>query len=291
VNFTLNFTSAALSSVTSMNRSLLLAYSAVQIPANYISNLISFSAVGEVDGFYFCDVFSRIDARDKSQAYSYQDQINSDPDSVDRSKFAAFLDEILEADAFDISIPRMDIVAVESSSGAKSDTTEIVIWFLGVSAVCAVGALLLIVCWRKFSREDGELDNGINLEFLLDPNGGHQMDPNSNLFTSPMHIEPDADEAADAQQYHSLQVDVEDDDEDDLEPVVKKKAKIKYFSRLDDGTTGTGAGGDEDAGNDGDDDHANEEEQYEEEDTDDEEADALANPLMDDYEPPNFSRI
>ena len=185
-------------------------------------------------------------------------------------------------------------MAVSSSSTDSSDTTEIIIWFLGVSAVCAVGALLLIVCWRKFSKDEGEMDNGINLEFLLDPN--HQMDPNSNLFTSPMHIEPDdaapdAQAPAEAQEYHSMHVDVEDDEEEEEEePVKKKKAKIKYFSRLDDGATG--AGGDEDAGNDGDDDHANEEEeQSEEEDSDEEEADDLANPLMDDYKPPNFSRI
>jgi len=269
-----------------MNRSLLLAYSAVHIPANYISNLVSFSAVGSVDGYYFCDVFSRIDARDKSQAYSFQDQINSDPDSVSRSQLAAFLDEILDADRFDISIPRMDIVAVESSSGKGSDTTEIIVWFLGVSAVCAVGALLLIVCWRKFGAvDDSEMDNGINLEFLLDPNGG--ADPNSNIFTSPMHIEPDAT-CDEEEQYHSLQpdidmnmeIDMEDDDEDEV--VVKKKTKIKYFSRLDDG-----AG---DAANNVDDDRVPDEEQYEEEDTDDEEID-LANPLMDDYNPPNFSRI
>jgi len=269
-----------------MNRSLLLAYSAVHIPANYISNLVSFSAVSSVDGYYFCDVFSRISARDKSQAYSFQDQINSDPDSVSRSQLAAFLDQILDADKFDISIPRMDIVAVESSSEKGSDTTEIIVWFLGVSAVCAVGALLLIVCWRKFGAvDDSEMDNGINLEFLLDPNGG--ADPNSNIFTSPMHIEPKEEE----DQYHSLQpemdmdmdmnMDIEVSDEDD-EVAVKKKTKIKYFSRLDDG-----AGN---AGNDADDGRAPDEEQYEEEDTDDEEID-LANPLMDDYNPPNFSRI
>lgn len=243
--------------------------------------------MGEVDGYYFCDVFSRIDAKDKSQAYSFEDQINSDPDSVDRSLFAAYLDEILEADEFDISIPRMDIVEVESSSGGGSDTTEIIVWFLGVSAVCAVGALLLIVCWRKFGAvDDSEMDNGINLEFLLDPNGGG--DPNRDIFTSPMHIEPDGAAEEDAQQYHSMQPDLEDEDDmEEVVPIRKKKPKIKYFSRLDDGATG--AGGDEDAGNDGDDDRVQEEEQYEEEDT--EEEDDLANPLMDDYNPPNFSRI
>merc|ERR1711971_802718 len=134
------------------------------------------------------------------------------------------------------------------------------------------------------------MDNGINLEFLLDPNGGGAA--NENIFTSPMHIEPDgAAEEEDANQYHSMQPDM-DGDSDDMEEVVpirKKKAKIKYFSRLDDGNTGKG--GAEDAGNDGDVDllHLQEEEQYEDEETDEE--DDQANPLMDDYNPPNFSRI
>jgi len=276
-----------------MNRSLLLAYSAVKIPSNYISNLVSFTAVDETDGYYFCDVFSRIDAKDKSQAFSFEDQINDDPDSVSRSKFAAFLDEILEADEFDISMIDFDIVEVEeSSSGGGSDTTEIIVWFLGVSAVCAVGALLLIVCWRKFGAvDDSEMDNGINLEFLLDPNGGGAA--NENIFTSPMHIEPDgAAEEEEAQQYHSMQPDMEGDSDDmeEVVPIRKKKAKIKYFSRLDDGNTGK-AGGSADAGNDGDVDLMNlqTEEQYEDEETDEE--DDQANPLMDDYNPPNFSRI
>merc|ERR1712013_312133 len=157
------------------------------------------------------------------------------------------------------------------------------------SAVCAVGALLLIVCWRKFGAvDDSEMDNGINLEFLLDPNGGG--DPNGNIFTSPMHIEPDQERGdgddEDVQQYHSLQPDMmhlEDEEEED-EVVVKKKAKIKYFSRLDDGTAGKGGDGDADNGVG----HEADQEQYEEEDTDEDEEEDLANPLMDDYNPPNF---
>merc|ERR1719245_2957741 len=94
VNFTLNFTSTTESSVTSMKQSLMLAYSQVQIPSNYIYNLVSFiDEEDEVNGtyFYYCDVFSRIDAKDKEEAFSYQEQINSDPDSISRSKFAQFL--------------------------------------------------------------------------------------------------------------------------------------------------------------------------------------------------------
>lgn len=144
----------------------------VQIPTNYIHNIINFESSEDNNyfGYYFCNVFSMIDAKDKSQAYSYQEQINSDPDDVS-NKFANYLKQILEANKFDISVPKMDIVAVPSENDDSSDTTEIIIWFLGVSAICAIGALILIICWRKFSgKDDNENENAINLEFLLDPN-------------------------------------------------------------------------------------------------------------------------
>merc|ERR1711991_460085 len=78
------------------------------------------------------------------------------------------------------------VVPITSPNDNNGDTTQIIIWFLGVSAVCAIGALILITCWRKFSgKDENENDNAINLEFLLDPNATTN-DP--NLFTSPMHI-------------------------------------------------------------------------------------------------------
>merc|ERR1712048_1188135 len=81
---------------------------------------------------------------------------------------------------------------------------EIIVWFLGVCSVCAFGALLLIVCWRKFSNVSSKDNdqNAINLEFLLDPNA--PMDPNSNLFTAPMRI--DNDDADNDNEYMNMDV-------------------------------------------------------------------------------------
>jgi len=258
-----------------MDTSLKRAYSAVGIPSNYIH-----STVKQLHGVnpYLYDIFSRVDAANHDQAANYEKQINHDPDSTSQSKFAADLKSILNADKFDMSIPYFDIDPVASDGGSSdNDTTQIIIWFLGVSAVCAIGALLLIICWRKFSgKEENENDNAINLEFLLDPNAN-----DANMFASPMHINED----------HSLlPQDLENDE--DLKPIKKKKkVQQQYFSRLGDETH-----------------DADQEVQVEEEDDDEEQEEeehgqqvqVLADEEQDDiapeqpdanYEPPNFSRI
>ena len=95
-----------------MNSSLNKAYAAVHIPTNYISSQrIWFTHKKGVDAYYYCYVFTRIDAVDKSAAFSYETQINSDPDTVARSKFADNLEMILgigQSDTFDMSVPKMD---------------------------------------------------------------------------------------------------------------------------------------------------------------------------------------
>merc|ERR1712154_187737 len=139
--------------------------------------------------------------------------------------------------------------------GNDKDTTEIIVWFLGVSAFCAIGALVLIICWRKFSgQDDSENDAGaINLEFLLDPNA--PTDPNTNLFSSPMHLNQNLE------------------DEDVRKPK-KKKIKLGRLHHLDE--------------EDDDDDDDNADDQGNNDDDDDDENEEA---LMEDYEPPNFNRI
>jgi len=274
-----------------MDESIKLAYSAVGIPANYIEKN---NPIPEHSGpYYFYRVWSIINAKDKTQAGDYQTSVSADPESG--SPFREALVDVLNATLdksvthFDMSIVHTDKNDITSSDGSSSgDTTQIIIWFLGVSAVCAIGALVLIICWRKFSgKDENENDNAINLEFLLDPNATN-TDP--NLLTSPMHInDNDNDKQRNNNNqniYHSLQPeDFENDD--DLKPIKKKPIKIKkkYFNRLQD---------DDDIENDNEyeqeDDGADdeEEEEYEEYDAED---DQDINDINEDenYAPPQFS--
>jgi len=127
-----------------MNVSLNKAYSAVLIPTNYISTEdIQFTHNEQEHGYYYCNVFSRINAHDLASADSYQTQMTT------RSNFRNALKDILEigpTDRFEMLYLVFDIVKVaDGESGDDSDATEIIIWFLGVSAVCAIGALILII--------------------------------------------------------------------------------------------------------------------------------------------------
>merc|ERR1712129_377794 len=148
---------------------------------------------------------------------------------------------------------------------------EIIVWFLGVCAVCAFGALLLIVCWRKFSNVSSNDNdkNAINLEFLLDPNA--PMDPNSNLFTAPMRINNNDDNADMNEEYLDMDMHIN-------EKKQKKKSESEKFNRLS-------LDENDDADVDADDEENNEEEaeEYEVEQEDD----GLVN--MEDYEPPNLN--
>merc|ERR1712154_186774 len=129
---------------------------------------------------------------------------------------------------------------------------------------CAFGALLLIVCWRKFSNVSSKDNdqNAINLEFLLDPNA--PMDPNSNLFAAPMRINggDDDDEYMDMDVNASMMI---------KNKKKKKKKREAQFNRLSlDEEEKTKVDADDDNAN------INEEES--------EDGDALMN--MEDYEPP-----
>eukprot|EP01083_Nonionella_stella_P237286 832551_1 len=204
VNFSLNFTCESLINISVMNTGLLLAYSMVNIPSNYIHNKINF-VMFEQKLYYFCNVFTSINAKDKSEAYSYEDQINSDPPK----SFGRYLKQILNADKFDISTPKMDIVSINTKNDNNSNTTQIIIWFLGVCAVIAIGALLLIICWKKYTTKDeNDNDNAINLEFLLDPNA--PMDANQI-----MHINNTNP--------NNNMVDIDNDE--DLKPITQKTKK------------------------------------------------------------------
>jgi len=209
------------------------AFSSVGIPSNYITNRPRVKNSGTVsngDFFYFYVIFSRIEAANKSQAFWYESLVNA------QSMFASNLQEILRAKKLDASSLFMDIMeynVTQPTHGGHdgNDTTQIIIWFAGVSAFCGIGALLLILCWKKFAgKEEDENDGAINLEFLLDPNAN---DP--NMLSSPMHVDQgrsddndDDDEEEDDEDM--LAADVENDD--DFKPVTAKKAA--YFSRLSD---------------------------------------------------------
>lgn len=165
------------------------------------------------------------------------------------------------------------VVPIESDADdSNTNGMEIIVWFLGVCAFCALGALLLIVCWRKFSKNDkNENENAINLEFLLDPNA--PMDPNSNLFASPMHIDEDDEEN------HTIQPYLDMDIEADLRP--KKSKKQKKFNRLsldEDEVENT-----ENEANDNENNILLDSDEFEDEQDDDNNDDGL-----EDYEPPNL---
>merc|ERR1712154_188837 len=142
---------------------------------------------------------------------------------------------------------------------------------------CAFGALLLIVCWRKFSNVSSKDNdqNAINLEFLLDPNA--PMDPNSNLFAAPMRINKNEDDDDD-NEYMDMDV--------NADMMIKNKKKKKkseaQFNRLslDEDEMIKNEKGADDTNND------EESEEYEAEQDGDGDGDALMN--MEDYEPPNM---
>jgi len=254
------------------------AYAFVQIPTNYIENKVTF--INDEDdehiSYYFADVFTSIDVENRGQAYDYQELIETDPDDTS-SIFAKTLKQIVDADKFDMSPPKMDIVPIAENSSDNGDGNgmEIIVWFLGVCAVCAFGALLLIVCWRKFSNVSSKDNdqNAINLEFLLDPNA--PMDPNSNLFAAPMRINKNDDDDNEC-----MDMDV------NANMMIKNKKKKKseaQFNRLsldeDEMITGKNV-------KDADADDVNNDEESEEYEAE-QDGDALMN--MEDYEPPNMN--
>ena len=109
VNFSLNFSSPLLVSVHSLDIYLKESYAMVQIPTNYVFNKINFISDedGDVESYYFCDIFSRINASDKGEAYHYQELIQTDPADTS-SLFSSTLRQILNADHFDMTPPKMD---------------------------------------------------------------------------------------------------------------------------------------------------------------------------------------
>eukprot|EP01083_Nonionella_stella_P044539 119890_1 len=225
VNFTLNFRSISGTFITpnSVNDSFNFAYGLVGIPVNYIDNVIHLE---HDDDGYMCRILSRIDAQDKGVAAVYETLIGADMDDDTSSKFAMVLKQTLDADpdSFDISVPVMDIVpfdpSPDSSSSDGDDTASIIIWFLGVSAVCAVGALFLIVCWRKFSAkedsaQDEENKNAINLEFLLDPNATMHLSNDPVLDIEHAQPEPRRLEETEAQPTQMQQSHKQEEEEEE----------------------------------------------------------------------------
>jgi len=315
VNFSFYFTSSTPIDIhsDSMNVSLNKAYAAVHIPTNYISfqhivfDQHAFSASDSMY-HYNCSVFTRINAVDKPKAFSYEAQINSDPDSVARSDFAEHLAQILrigQSDVFDMSVPIFDIETLEEAESDDDDTANIVVWFIAVIAICAVGALILIICWKTFSGKESEHDrenrNSINLEFLLDPNGS--MD-------APMHIDEHKLSSSGHDRYQHIDDDEEESEElmEEIKPIKRKKRvrKLSSFGRLSEsGSVGRDLNGSglRDTLMTADGGHIMErgigvnglvgnEEEFVEVTDDEELGDQGVNPLMmDDYDPPNMQRL
>ena len=72
---------------------------------------------------------------------------------------------------------------------SSNKTTTIIVWFLGASALCCMIAVIVMVCWRRVATEKArEEKDGINLEFLLDPNAPIDDSNFLNALDAPMKI-------------------------------------------------------------------------------------------------------
>lgn len=181
------------------------------------------------------------------------------------------------------------VEAANAMGTDDNDTTNIVVWFLAVSAVCALFALILIMCWKRCSKAQSEIDrenrNSINLEFLLDPNG--------SLDTA-MHID---DRRLSGSNLERVEEESEEDEEfmEEVKPIKSAKRtnavrKTSLLGRLSE--SGGGDDGNALLDNLMGGDRAPYDEEYVQVTDDDEELGGQdINPLMDDYNPPNMQRL
>lgn len=190
-NISLNFTSTAQHTEAQIEEAVKTTFESVlNLPDSFLyvhsRNYYTYETSSPPEFGYFCSLIATILADSYSTAQHYEKLLQSDG-TTSQSNFETTLSNELNVNTTIHITWYFDIESFDSGSSKDNNTTAIIIWFLGASAVCAIVALILIMCWRRINTKKEEHES-INLDSLLNPNATNIQD--SSLLRSPMHIQP-----------------------------------------------------------------------------------------------------
>jgi len=135
------------------------------IKSNYVNVIIQNR--NKTNNLIVYNISSTIDAETKSQAQDFDISLNNNEDSIQET-----IRLLLNATSCKINDWLYDIIDYDKGTDSKT-----IIWFLVGSGICAICALIVIVCWRQCTSKTNNVNvnESIGLEYLLDPNDEHNM--------------------------------------------------------------------------------------------------------------------